>query len=162
MYAKSSFSSTPYRFHVPVMMEMWKRNHFSSLDHELLWNAFIFQFSPPAQCAHISLREKAIAVAERVTTAKERESLKVSCPVCFDVMQASNGADLRMTLALHLSLWHPDDVKLQWDMMHKKNNMLSIHFPSVIIGAGVAAGFVALVAISARNRTLEPRVRVRR
>ncbi|XP_057805090.1 uncharacterized protein LOC131020351 [Salvia miltiorrhiza] len=109
----------------------------------------LMKFSPPART---SLREKAIAVAGRVTTAKDRESSKVSCPVCWDVMKASENADLRMTLAIHLSLWHPDDVKLQWDFMQRKKES-SVHFPSLIIGVGVAVGFGALVAISAKNRT---------
>lgn len=116
------------------------------------------QFSPPART---SLREKSIAVAGRVTTVKDRESSKVSCPVCWDVMKASDGDDLKMTLALHLSLWHPDDVKLQWDIMQRKKES-SVHLPSLIIGVGVAVGFGALVAVSAKNRTQKMHVKLRR
>ncbi|KAG6412303.1 hypothetical protein SASPL_124978 [Salvia splendens] len=114
------------------------------------------KFTPPVRT---SLREKAIAVAGRVTTVKDRESSKVSCPVCLDVMKASDSVDLSMTLALHLSLWHPDDVKLQWDIMQRKKES-SVHLPSLIIGVGVAVGFGALVAISAKNRTQKLHVKV--
>ncbi|KAH6807749.1 asterix-like protein [Perilla frutescens var. frutescens] len=113
----------------------------------------LLRCSPPA---HTSLRDKAIAVAGRVTTVKDRESSKVSCPVCLDVIRTSDSADIRMTLAVHLSLWHPDDVMLQWDIMERKNESI-VHLPSIIIGVGVAAGFGALVAISAKNRTQKVR-----
>lgn len=116
------------------------------------------QFSPPVQR---TLREKAIAVAERVTTVKDRESSKVSCPVCFNVLQTSDSTDLRMTLAVHLSLWHPDDVVLQWDIMQRKKES-SVHLPSIIIGVGVAAGFGALLAISAKNQTQKLLIKQRR
>ncbi|KAL0358362.1 UNVERIFIED_CONTAM: hypothetical protein Sangu_0685600 [Sesamum angustifolium] len=58
-----------------------------------------------------------------------------------------------MTLALHLSLWHPDDVMLQWDIM-QNNKKSIIHLPSLIIGVGMAAGFAALLAISAKKPPL--------
>lgn len=60
-----------------------------------------------------------------------------------------------MTLALHLSLWHPDDVMLQWDIM-QNNKKSIIHLPSLIIGVGMAAGFAALLAISAKNHSRLP------
>lgn len=86
-----------------------------------------------------------------MTTAKNGESSKVSCPVCFNILQTQNDADLRMTLAVHLSLWHPDDVKLQWDIMNKKDQE-TIHLPSLIVGVGVV-GFGAFLALSAKNRS---------
>ncbi|PIN01540.1 hypothetical protein CDL12_25954 [Handroanthus impetiginosus] len=108
----------------------------------------LMMFSPTTQT---SLRDKAIAVAERVTTVKDKKCSKVSCPVCLTVLQISGDLDLRMTLALHLSLWHPDDVKLQWDIMHNKKQSI-IHLPSFVIGVGMAAGFGALLALSAKNQ----------
>ncbi|KAL8457545.1 hypothetical protein ACS0TY_035418 [Phlomoides rotata] len=121
--------------------------------------SILIQHSPDTQT---SLRDKAIAVAGRVSSLKNRESSKVSCPVCFNVLQTTGDADLKMTLALHLSLWHPDDVKLQWDVMHNRKESSLIHLPSVIIGVGMTAGFVALLAISAKNhRELPAKMRRR-
>ncbi|KAL7098925.1 hypothetical protein ACP275_09G049400 [Erythranthe tilingii] len=98
-----------------------------------------------------SLRDKAIAVAGRVTTVTNGDSSKVSCPVCLNVIETRGDADLRMTLAVHLSLWHPDDVKLQWDIMNKTNPS-AIHLPSLVVGVAAVAGFGALLALSAKNR----------
>ncbi|GFP92897.1 hypothetical protein PHJA_001434000 [Phtheirospermum japonicum] len=39
--------------------------------------------------------------------------MKVSCPICLEVLQTENDDDLKMTLAVHMSLWHSDDVVLQ-------------------------------------------------
>ncbi|KAI3454738.1 hypothetical protein Pfo_011401 [Paulownia fortunei] len=118
----------------------------------------LMRFSPPTQT---SLRDKAIAIAGRVTTVKNRESSKASCPVCLNVLQTQGDADLRMMLAVHLSLWHPDDVNLQWDIMHNKKQSI-IHLPSFIIGVGMAAGFGALLALSAKNQSRQLPVKVRR
>ncbi|KAK4437002.1 hypothetical protein Salat_0034100 [Sesamum alatum] len=118
----------------------------------------LMRFSPPTQT---SLRDKAIAVAGRVTTVNDKESSSVSCPVCLNVLRTSGHAEAKMTLALHLSLWHPDDVMLQWDIM--QNNKKSIvHLPSLIIGVGMAAGFAALLAISAKNHHCQLPAKTRR
>lgn len=140
-----------------------KDHHFFLLHQNSIGDLFTyginsFQFSPPTQT---SLRDKAIAVAGRVTTVENRESSKVSCPVCLNVLQAPGDADLRMTLAVHLSLWHPDDVKLQWDIMQNKKES-TIHLPSLIIGVGMAAGFGALLIISAKNHARQLPVKMRR
>lgn len=119
----------------------------------------LLQHSPNAQT---SLRDKAIAVACRVSSLKSRESSKVSCPVCFNVLQTTGDADLKMTLALHLSLWHPDDVKLQWNVMHNKKESSLVHLPSIIIGVGMAAGLAALLSISAKNHRELPTAKMRR
>lgn len=116
--------------------------------------SIVLQHIPNTQT---SLRDKAIAVAGRVSSLKNRESSKVFCPVCFNVLQTTGDADLKMTLALHLSLWHPDDVKLQWDVLHNKKESSLVHLPSVIVGVGMAAGFVALLGVSARNRRAKMR-----
>ncbi|KAG8379267.1 hypothetical protein BUALT_Bualt07G0070800 [Buddleja alternifolia] len=114
------------------------------------WSRFcnLIRFSPPPTQA--SLRDKAIAVAERVSTAKDEDGSKVSCPVCFNVFQTKNDSDLKMTLAVHMSLWHPDDVKLQWEIMQKKDKSI-VHLPSLILGVGMVAGLGALIALSAKN-----------
>ncbi|CAI9111869.1 OLC1v1012198C1 [Oldenlandia corymbosa var. corymbosa] len=57
-----------------------------------------------------------------------------------------------MILAVHLSLWHPDDVNLQWDIMHNKRNSV-FHVPSLILGVGIAAGCGALLVFAAQNRS---------
>ncbi|KAK6123097.1 hypothetical protein DH2020_043158 [Rehmannia glutinosa] len=107
--------------------------------------------------------DKAIAVAGRVTTVKNSESSKVSCPVCLNVLQTRRDEDLKMTLAVHLSLWHPDDVMLQWDIMqNKKQSNNNMHLPSFIVGVGIAAGFGALLALSAKNHHRELPVKRRR
>ncbi|XP_051147566.1 uncharacterized protein LOC127262786 isoform X2 [Andrographis paniculata] len=98
-----------------------------------------------------SLRDKAIAVAERVTLTKDEESPTISCPICSKIIQdQGNSQDLKMALAVHLSLWHPGEVMQQWDTMQKKNGSY-FHFPTIIIGVGVAVVFGALVSISVRN-----------
>ncbi|KAL6541235.1 hypothetical protein OROHE_010943 [Orobanche hederae] len=118
-----------------------------------MWLQFcnMMRFSAPGQT---SLRDKAIVVAGRVTVLKKAESSKVSCPVCLDVIQTQRDEeDLRITLALHMSLWHPDDVMLQWDIItHQKKQQSAIHMPSFIVGVGMAAGFGALLLISSKHQ----------
>lgn len=73
-----------------------------------------------------------------------------SCPVCSVEMQREGDADVRMTMAVHLSLWHADYVLLKWDDMQNEPRSIA-RLPSLIAVVGVAAAFGALLAISARN-----------
>ncbi|KAI5648280.1 hypothetical protein M9H77_34285 [Catharanthus roseus] len=98
------------------------------------------------------LRDKAIAVAGRVSVVSDGELKKVSCPVCLDVLSASPDSNMRMVLAVHLSLWHPDDVNLQWDIMHNKKES-NLHVPSFVLGVGIATGFGALLAFLSKNQS---------
>ncbi|XP_022885432.1 uncharacterized protein LOC111401775 isoform X1 [Olea europaea var. sylvestris] len=116
----------------------------------LKWIQFcnLLKFSQPT--SQKTLRDKAIAVAGRVTVKKDGEHSKVSCPVCLNVIRAPLDSDLRMILAVHLSLWHPDDVKLQWEIMQNKNQS-NLHMPSLVIGVGIAAAIGALLSLSAKH-----------
>lgn len=84
-------------------------------------------------------------MAGRVSIKVDGGCSKVTCPVCLNVLQSQGESDLKMTLAVHLSLWHPDDVNLQWDIMHRKKQSI-VHLPSLILGVGVAVGFGVLMA----------------
>ncbi|OIT06689.1 PREDICTED: uncharacterized protein LOC109223045 [Nicotiana attenuata] len=97
-----------------------------------------------------SLRDKAIAVAGRVTVKKDGMSLKASCPVCLEIISTPLDSDLKMTLAVHMSLWHPDDVQLHWEMMQNKGRSI-VHMPSFCFGVGTAAGIGALIVFLARS-----------
>ncbi|KAL2461956.1 Uncharacterized protein Adt_45376 [Abeliophyllum distichum] len=116
----------------------------------LKWMQFcnLITFSRPT--TQTTLRDKAIAVAGRVTIKKDGEHSKVSCPVCLDVIRTPLDSDMRMTLAVHLSLWHPDDVKLQWEIMQNKKQS-NFHLPSLVLGVGIAAGIGALLSLSAKK-----------
>lgn len=92
-------------------------------------------------------RDKAIAVAERVSVTKDGEFARVSCPVCLSMLSSSVASDIRMVLALHLSLWHPDDVNLQWEIMQNKDKS-NVDVPSFVLGVGIAAAFGVLLVTS--------------
>ncbi|KAM3269177.1 hypothetical protein P3S67_031141 [Capsicum chacoense] len=96
------------------------------------------------------LRDKAIEVAGRVAIKEEGMVLKASCPVCLQVLSTPLDSDLKMTMAVHMSLWHPDDVQLHWEMMQTKGRSI-VHMPSFCFGAGMAAGIGALMVILARS-----------
>ncbi|CAN4086269.1 unnamed protein product [Withania somnifera] len=89
------------------------------------------------------LRDKAIAVAGRVAIKKEGMALKASCPVCLQVVSTPLDSDLKMTLAVHMSLWHPDEVQLHWEMTQNKGRFI-VHMPSFCFGAGIGALMVIL------------------
>nr|XP_019068617.1 uncharacterized protein LOC109119862 isoform X1 [Solanum lycopersicum] len=55
-----------------------------------------------------------------------------------------------MTLAVHLSLWHSDDVQLHWETMQNKGGSI-VNMPSFCFGAGMAAGIGALMVSIARS-----------
>lgn len=118
----------------------------------LLKTSWLRLFNQPEVGRQIraTIRDKAIAVARRVSVVKDGVSWKGSCPVCFEATCGSSESDMRMILAVHLSLWHPDDVQLQWDIMQKKNEVL--HLPSIVLGVGVAAALGALLAFASKNR----------
>ncbi|KAG9153223.1 hypothetical protein Leryth_021238 [Lithospermum erythrorhizon] len=99
-----------------------------------------------------ALREKAIMVAGRVSIVNDGNRLKASCPVCLEAMCTPFDSDLKMVLALHMSLWHPDDVNLQWDIMTNKKES-NIHVPSFALGLGVAAGISVFLAFVGKNKT---------
>lgn len=90
-------------------------------------------------------------MAGRVSVVKVRDSVQVCCPVCSEPISAPLDSDVKMILAVHLSLWHPEDVKLQWDIMQNKKESF-VHVPSLILGVGIAAGIGALWASLAKNR----------
>ncbi|XP_060204977.1 uncharacterized protein LOC132632873 [Lycium barbarum] len=96
------------------------------------------------------LRDKAIVVAGRVAVKEEGMTLKASCPVCLQVISTPVDSDVRMTVAVHMSLWHPDDVQFQWEIMQNKGRSV-VHMPSFCFGAGMAAGIGALMVILARS-----------
>ncbi|XP_006345146.1 uncharacterized protein [Solanum tuberosum] len=96
------------------------------------------------------LRDKAMAVAGRVAIMEEGMTLKASCPVCLQVLSTPLDSDLKMTLAVHMSLWHADDVQLHWELMQNKGRSI-VHMPSFCFGAGMAAGIGALMVILARS-----------
>ncbi|GER38595.1 dephospho-CoA kinase family [Striga asiatica] len=118
--------------------------------------------SPTNSSTIPSVRDKALAVASRVISLKKGENSAVSCPMCLQVLQAKDDEDLQMTLGLHMSLWHLDDVTLHWDIMNNKNIKPSgFHMPSFIVGVGVSALFGALISHSANNRLQHVPVRSR-
>ncbi|KAK4735529.1 hypothetical protein R3W88_009790 [Solanum pinnatisectum] len=96
------------------------------------------------------LRDKAMAVAGRVAIMEEGTTLKASCPVCLQVLSTTLDSDLKMTMAVHMSLWHADDVQLHWELMQNKGRSI-VHMPSFCFGAGMAAGIGALMVILARS-----------
>ncbi|KAH0762729.1 hypothetical protein KY290_018802 [Solanum tuberosum] len=77
-------------------------------------------------------------------------TLKAACPVCLQVLSTPLDSDLKMTLAVHMSLWHADDVQLHWEMMQNKGRSI-VHMPSFCFGAGMAAGIGAVMVIIARS-----------
>lgn len=91
-------------------------------------------------------------MAGRVTIKKDGEHSMVFCPVCLDVIRTPLDSDMKMTLAVHLSLWHPDDVKLQWEVMQNKKQS-NLHLPSIVLGVGIAAGIGALLFLSTKNHS---------
>ncbi|XP_027155535.1 uncharacterized protein LOC113768737 isoform X1 [Coffea eugenioides] len=103
------------------------------------------------QPVRISLRDKAIAVAGRVSVVKVRDSMQVCCPVCTEAISSPLDSDVKMILAVHLSLWHAEDVNLQWDIMQKKKDSV-LHLPSLVVGVGIAAGVGVLLTFLAKNR----------
>ncbi|KAL3528456.1 hypothetical protein ACH5RR_007778 [Cinchona calisaya] len=102
-----------------------------------------------SQPVRVPLRDKAIAVAARVSVVKVRDTMQACCPVCSEAISAPPNSDVKMILAVHLSLWHPEDVKLQWDIMQNKS---FVHVPSLILGVGIAAGVGVLLASLSKNR----------
>lgn len=96
-----------------------------------------------------SLRDRAIAVARRVSIIKDTDAgiMKACCPVCLEAIHTPLASDLRMTLAIHLSLWHADDVNLMWEMMQNKGKSV-VHMPSFFFGVGMAAGVGALTLLA--------------
>ena len=70
--------------------------------------------------------------------------------MCFQVLSTPLDSDLKMTLAVHLSLWHSDDVQLHWELMQNKGRSI-VHMPSFCFGAGMAAGIGALMVILAKS-----------
>lgn len=125
-------------------------SHFQEYIFAYNWSK-ILQMSHSAEKRKV-LRDKAIAVAGRVSVVSDGELKKVSCPVCLDVLSASPDSNMRMVLAVHLSLWHPDDVNLQWDIMHNKTES-NLHVPSFVLGVGIATGFGALLAFLSKNQS---------
>nr|GMC52609.1 uncharacterized protein LOC107012863 [Ipomoea batatas]GMC56361.1 uncharacterized protein LOC107012863 [Ipomoea batatas] len=95
------------------------------------------------------LRDRAIAVARRVSIIKDKDAgiMKACCPVCLEAFHTPLSSDLRMTLAIHLSLWHADDVNLMWEMMQNKGKSV-VHMPSFFFGAGMATGVGALTLLA--------------
>lgn len=87
-----------------------------------------------------------MAMAKRVPATKDGEFAKVYCPSCLSMLSSPVASDIRMVLALHLSLRHPSDVNLLWEIMQKKNKS-SLDVPSFVFGVGVAAGFGVLLVI---------------
>ncbi|XP_051115629.1 uncharacterized protein LOC127240841 [Andrographis paniculata] len=111
-----------------------------------LWLRDLLKSSPPP---HLSLREKAMEIAGRVPTKNEN----ISCPECKTVFNGESNSSLRMTLALHMSLWHPDEVLMRWSFMKGNYKQVSFHLPSFIFGVGISCGVAILLAISAGNRS---------
>ncbi|CAH9078622.1 unnamed protein product [Cuscuta europaea] len=94
------------------------------------------------------LLDGAKAVANRVSIIKDKDGrrMKACCPVCLMAISVDHtlqASDLRMSLAIHLRLYHPDDINLIWEVMHNRRKS-SVHMPSFFLGVGMAAGVGAL------------------
>ncbi|RAL41145.1 hypothetical protein DM860_017694 [Cuscuta australis] len=102
-----------------------------------------------------SLRDRAKAVANRVSITRDGDGggcMKACCRVCLTPISMDKtleASDLRMSLAIHLSLYHPDDINLMWEMMMVQNKGKSyVHVPSFLLGVGMSAGIGALTLLA--------------
>ncbi|EPS59831.1 hypothetical protein M569_14976 [Genlisea aurea] len=96
-----------------------------------------------------TLKEKALAVAARITPIKDGHHSKASCPVCFSLLRTKNDADdLATMLAVHLTLWHPEDVNFFWDMQRRRreeSSITTLDFLSTAVGIGMGLALAALL-----------------